>query len=225
MSDGANPWLIGAGIVGSLYLMKPAHTPLGFAFYPRPPEHSKADFYAWLGPIARDTQRRTGIPASVRMAQAWRESRATGGGLNKLATVGRNLFGMKRGRCTMHYAIGSGAYATWEERPAGPTPERHEFAHYPSHYAGALQQCRLFYCAGAYASALAYRTNPRQFLERIGPIYATHSAYVEAVWNDVQHWDLTRYDLAPHEWALEAAIVGEQHKSTWLTAIGHGRPS
>lgn len=212
---------IAAALAGGVAIAKPAHTPWSFALYPAPPEQDKGEFYAWLGPMARDTQRRSGIPASVRMAQAWRESRQTGGGLSALAIDGRNLYGMKRGGCTGHYASGSGHYPTWEVRADGSREEvRAEFMHYPSHYASTLQQCRLFYCALAYWPALAHRADPLLFLAHMAPVYATDPNYAAAIANDIDHWDLTRWDLTPWEWDLEGDIVGERHLATWRRAVG-----
>lgn len=53
---------------------------------------AKADFIQTLGPIARENYKRTGILASVTMAQAILES---GWGQSTLAKNGNNLFGMK----------------------------------------------------------------------------------------------------------------------------------
>ena len=54
-----------------------------------------AEFFATIGPQASDAQRRTGIPASVTLAQAALESNW---GKSKLATEGHNLFGIKAGK-------------------------------------------------------------------------------------------------------------------------------
>jgi len=53
---------------------------------------AKADFIETIGPIARENYKRTGILASVTMAQAILES---GWGQSSLAKNGNNLFGMK----------------------------------------------------------------------------------------------------------------------------------
>lgn len=181
----------------------------------------KGAFYRWLAPIATEINRITGIPASVALGQAWRESKSgTHAGYSVLLTRHNNPLGLKLGTCTAELAIGSVTVDTWEFDPNNRTPGR--FAVFGSVYDAVLQRALMFYhpaCAGYYAEALQYRTNPRRFLEIIGPRYATDPAYVEGVWGDIETYDLTRYDVDPRAWALDSRYVSAEHIATWQRAV------
>ena len=138
--------------------------------------HDRADkraFYAWLAPIAQDVQRRTGIPASITLAQGFRESKSgVYAGYSELMSTYRNLYGMKAGGCTKKLAVGSVNLTTNEYQNGVLTPEPGSFAVYRNAYESTLQHALLFYCARVYAPALAWRSNPYQFLIHIAPYYA-----------------------------------------------------
>lgn len=202
-------------------------TPTRFLFTAerRPPEE-KAAFFAWLGPMAQHVMRRTGIPASVTLSQAWRESRGGDGRLSFLADAPHhNLYGMKAGSCGSEYATGSVRAGTWEDTNGNGRRDPDEgtgaeFAAFPNYYVSTLAHARLFYCAGAYSGALPYRSNAREFLYMMAPAYATDAAYAAAVWADVEHYGLTSYDLPAAAWALDPGIVPPVWVEAWRNATG-----
>lgn len=202
-------------------------TPTRFVFAAerRPPD-DKSAFFAWLGPMARHVMIRTGIPASVTLSQAWRESRGGDGRLSFLAAYPHhNLYGMKAGTCGSELATGTVRAGTWEDTNGNGRRDPDEgtgatFAAFPNYYVATLAHARLFYCAGAYSGALPYRSNARVFLDMMATAYATDAGYSAAVWADVEHYGLTSYDVPAAQWALDPGIVPPVWYAAWRNAVG-----
>ena len=151
---------LGLGSVAAASAVSKKGTPLAFTFFPEPPATGTPEFFRWLAPVARHVQRRTGIPASVTLAQALLES---GRGQSQLSSKYKNLYGMKWGSCTSRLATGTVDLKTGEVVHGAPVTITAAFATYASYYASTLQHALLFYCARVYQPALAYRGNALEF--------------------------------------------------------------
>lgn len=148
---------------------------------------------------AVEANAQSGIPASVSMAQAVLES---GWGKSDLARY-RNLFGVKAGKGWQGKTV---VLPTREYRNGRWVTEEAVWRVYPSYEAAFLDHATVFY-NGCYEEALAWRKHPRGFLERMAPVYATDPDYADKVWRIVEQFDLTRYDVAPEDWRLDASLV------------------
>ena len=156
-----------------------------------------ADFFAAIGPQASDAQRRTGIPASVTLAQAALESNW---GKSKLATEGRNLFGIKAGKAwrgavvlmpTREYLGGA-----WHTVTA-------QWRKYPNWQASIEDHARFLLENPRYVPALRLLDYPRNFavaLQTCG--YATDPAYALKLQQIMEKHSLTRFDVPRAQWAL-----------------------
>lgn len=166
------------------------------------------EFIATLAPHARETNKRMGIPASISLAQAILES---GWGKSQLAQKAKNLFGIKAGRSWTGPTLD---LPTKEFRNGQWVTEVARWRAYPSYTEAFIDHAKLFY-NGLYEDALAYRAQPKEFLQRIAPVYATDPRYVEKVWNLVTNYQLYAHDLKPAEWALDAKLVPERWYKQW----------
>lgn len=198
----------------------------------RPPATGAEDFIAWLGPSASSMQRRSGLPASVVVAQGGLES---GWGRSELAQRAGNLFGVKAGRSWMGPVISAttreyrnGEWVTvpgvWREFPssaaavAAGLPADSLFRVYRSPAAALEDHARVLY-NGLYEAAMAYRTQPFEFARLIAPVYATDPAYAEKITATMRARDLTRWDVPPDQWQLDESIVPPRHRETWRAAM------
>lgn len=201
----------------------------------RPPAAGPDAFVAWLGPIASSAQERTGIPASVVIAQGALES---AWGASQLAQRATNLFGVKAGSSWRGRVISSSTrevvngewitvpgswrvYPTVEYALADGQVRSSLFRVYDSTRAALLDQARVFY-NGLYEPALAYRRDPEMFARLIGPTYATDPAYSQKVISIMHARRLTSWDVPPHRWRLDPSIVPERHRATWAASIDAG---
>ncbi|MGP8269118.1 MAG: glycoside hydrolase family 73 protein [Terracidiphilus sp.] len=141
-------------------------------------------------PAAMASQRSSGIPASVALAQAILES---GWGQSDLATKANNYFGIK-----------ATANATPDEYAEFPTSEfvdgrrvaiLAKFARYSSPADSFAAHTRLISQASRYAPAMAVKANPSAFateLQMCG--YSTNPNYASSLMQIVNEFDLTQYD-------------------------------
>ncbi|CQR43701.1 putative mannosyl-glycoprotein endo-beta-N-acetylglucosamidase domain [Thiomonas sp. CB3] len=155
------------------------------------------DFFAAIGAQASDAQRRTGIPASVTLAQAALESNW---GKSKLAIDGHNLFGIKAGKGwrgpvvlmpTREYLSGA-----WHTVTA-------QWRKYPNWQASIEDHARFLHDNPRYTPALRCVDDPRAFataLQECG--YATDPAYAAKLHGIVARHTLTQYDVPRRQWAL-----------------------
>lgn len=194
---------------------------------------SKADFIAWLGPMAQAQQVRTGLPASVLIAQAAQENGWAGSELMRRAN---NLHGIKAFSSWTGPVISA---STWEERNGVKVPVKGTwriypnrtaaladgavvdsiFRYYPTPEAGVRGYAEVIYRSGLYEAALAYRRDAFTFAALVGPSWATHSAYVAAVHSIMRSNNLTALDVPFERWNLDAAIVPPRHMATWAAAV------
>lgn len=171
------------------------------------------DFFRKLAPYAQEAQRRTGIPASVSLAQAALES---GFGRSGLAKTANNLFGIKAGRSwkgkTVTLPTREWVNGQWVTVDA-------VWRAYDTPLEAFLDHGRLFY-NGLYDAALPYRSSPEEFVKRIAPIYATDPKYADKLLTIIRRYALTQYDLPPSQWALDPAIVPAKWYQAWAKAVG-----
>jgi len=178
------------------------------------------EFIAWLAPHARAGNRRTGIPASVVIAQAALES---AWGDSRLAREAANLFGIKAGRSwrgrvisapTREYIDGEwitlpGAWRVFPNSDAAVAaglPASSLFRYYSSPLESVEDHARVIY-NGLYAAALANRSEPEAFANALTGVYATDPHYGTKLITTMRARDLTRFDVPPAEWALDPGLV------------------
>lgn len=152
----------------------------------------QAHFLARFVPAALALQERTGLPASVVLAQAILES---DWGRSELARRHHNYFGIKaHGRPT---ASAVARYPTTEFRHGRPRREKAGFARYES-VEECLQDYAVVLSRRRYAPARAVAANPPAFaraLQRCG--YATDPRYAHKLLILIRRYRLDQYDREP----------------------------
>lgn len=185
-----------------------------------------------LAPHAQASQRRTGIPASVTMAQAILES---GWGRSGLAKEANNFFGIKAGswpgrvysgttweqdRATGKRTTYKGTGFSYGSKQAALAHGAHPvtlFRHYDSFEDGLTDKARVFY-NGYYDEALPWRSRSLEFLERMAPTYATDLLYGQKLKQLISRYNLLQYDVHPKDWDLDASLVPEPWYGLWARA-------
>lgn len=148
----------------------------------------QASFLKRLSPAVLAVAERTGLPASVVLAQAILES---DWGRAALARRNRNLFGIKA-----HGPDGV-VYATAEFNGNRPRRTRARFARYAS-YEECLEDYARLLARPRYARARAVAANPFAFaaeLQRGG--YSTDPRYARKLTLLIRRYRLTEYDSVP----------------------------
>lgn len=151
---------------------------------------AEASFIDEVSPSARASQRATGIPASITIAQAILES---GWGKTRLASEDFNYFGIK--------AIPGQDYAEFktEEYLKGEKEQvEARFARYKTPGESFRAHTYLLSHLERYALAMQQRGNPISFalaLQKCG--YSTNPHYASALMDLVVEFNLTTYDLQP----------------------------
>ena len=155
-------------------------------------ESEKAALIRWLSAYAVREQSRSGIPASITIAQAILETgwlRAETPVRRRMVLEAKNLFGIKG------------------EGPAGfveiPTTEYEhgrtitviaKFRAYHNYSESFEDHSRLLTTSPYYSGALKYRNDPRKYIREVARNYATDPAYAEEVWSIVRRYNLRRFD-------------------------------
>lgn len=173
----------------------------------------KHPFFDELVPYAQEMQRRTGIPASVALAQAALES---GFGKSLLSKQAKNLFGIKAGRSWKGETI---SLPTTEYYQGKPVRVMARWRKYNSYLDAFIDLARVYYNR-LYDEALPYRQNPREFIKRAAKTYATDPQYAEKVIALIDKYQLDQYDVPPSKWALDRRIVPETWYQAWAKAYG-----
>lgn len=164
---------------------------------------TEKEFVSYIGPLAADDMKRTGILASVTAAQAILES---GYRSTVLAVKANNLFGMKATLSGNNWpSEWDGQTYTKETKEQDKNGKEYTvtaaFRKYASHAASIKDHSD--YLAGAKnGSALRYAglIGEKDYKTAITIIknggYATDTQYIEKICNIIQRWDLTQYDTA-----------------------------
>ena len=145
---------------------------------------------AVAGP-AQDSQRRTGVPASVTIAQAIHES---GWGISKLAREANNYFGIK----AFNHPNPAEVYwiETWEVVDGEDVMVLDPFRAYKSLQESIADHGLFFVRNSRYAPARAMAHDARAFAQAIADAgYATDPAYAAKLVRLMDQYDLYQYDL------------------------------
>ena len=149
------------------------------------------EFILSVAPGARESQRKTGVPASVTLAQAILES---DWGRSRLTREAKNLFGIKA-----HREPGSaGVYniSTWEVYGGANVTVMAAFKAYHTFADSIVDHGRWFHENSRYWRALEVRDNPREFARAINAAgYATDPAYSAKLIALMERHDLFAFDV------------------------------
>lgn len=167
--------------VSSAAIQQPVHQSFG----------SDSEFIAAVGAAARRSQKTTGVPASVSVAQAILES---DWGRSRLARQGNNLFGIK--------ALGDNTgpagvvtLATWEHVDGRDVVVQAPFKAYFTLEQSIDDHGQFFVRNRRYAQALAAAGDPKAFAEAIQDAgYATDPSYAAKLIGLMDRYDLYRFD-------------------------------
>ena len=150
------------------------------------------EFILSLAGAAQESQRMTGVPSSVTLAQAILES---DWGRSRLAREAKNLFGIKahtRPGTAGVYNVGS----AWEVLGGAHVMTPESFKAYQTVADSIVDHARWFHDQPRYAGALQVRDDPRAFVEAIAAAgYATDPRYAEKVLRIMDRFNLYAYDL------------------------------
>ncbi|MBW3084638.1 Exo-glucosaminidase LytG [Austwickia sp. TVS 96-490-7B] len=157
------------------------------------PAKSQSTFIATLAPAARQSQRATGVPASVTLAQAILES---GWGQSKLASQSNNYFGIKCLSGTGPYAKGCITMTTQECAKGKCSPQKASFRTYGTVAASMKDHGNFLRVNPRYAKAFSYTRNPDQFAREIHKAgYATSPTYAATLISVMRTYRLYLYDV------------------------------
>ncbi|WP_240421864.1 glucosaminidase domain-containing protein [Paenibacillus periandrae] len=144
-------------------------------------------FFQQYGPLAQEESRRSGVPASVTLAQAVEEG---GWGTSELASKYYNFFGIKK-----HDWTGNTVLMWTTEVINGVTKKvQAEFRAYPNAIAGFADHTKFLLDNSIYAIALS-KKNPYEFANEIHRAgYATNPQYSTNLKNLMHDYNLLQYD-------------------------------
>ncbi|HET6320341.1 MAG TPA: glucosaminidase domain-containing protein [Chloroflexota bacterium] len=147
-------------------------------------------FIASIGEAAVESADRTGVPASVTIAQAILE---TYWGSSRLAREANNYFGIKAQ--TKGGSAGSVLFDVWEVIGGRNVVQREAFRAYNSIAESFIDHGLFFVENGRYAGAMAARGNAKQFAREINRAgYATDPSYATKLIGLMDRYNLYRYD-------------------------------
>lgn len=164
---------------------------------PIPPGASswQRDFILSVARGARESQRATGVPASVTLAQAIIES---DWGRSKLTRDANNLFGIKA--FNVPGTAGTYDIGTREVYSGGSVMVMASFKAYATLDDSIVDHGNWFYDNSRYRGALAVKDDPRAFARAISAAgYATDPGYAPALINLMDRYNLYAYDVQPGE--------------------------
>jgi flagellum-specific peptidoglycan hydrolase FlgJ len=151
----------------------------------------QAEFIQTAAQAARESQRATGVPASVTIAQAILES---DWGLSQLSQQGQNYFGIKAQ--SLPGSAGVVWFNTWEVLNGRNVVQHEPFRAYASASDSFVDHGLFFIQNARYAAALAVRNDPREFARRINQAgYATDPNYAAKLIGLMDRFNLYAYDL------------------------------
>ncbi|NHN33140.1 glucosaminidase domain-containing protein [Paenibacillus agricola] len=144
-------------------------------------------FFKQYGPIAQEESRKSGVPASVTLAQAVEEG---GWGTSELASKYFNFFGIKKHNWT------GNTVSMWTNEVINGITQRvlAEFRAYPNAIAGFADHTKFLLDNSRYAAALSMN-NPYEFANEIHRAgYATNPNYSTNLKNLMHDYNLLQYD-------------------------------
>jgi flagellum-specific peptidoglycan hydrolase FlgJ len=147
-------------------------------------------FIASIGEAAVASQDRTGVPASVTIAQAILE---TYWGSSRLAREANNYFGIKAQ--TRQGSAGTVWFDVWEVIGGRNVVRSEPFRAYNSIAESFVDHGRFFVENGRYAGAMAARDDAKQFAREVNRAgYATDPAYASKLIALMDRYNLYRFD-------------------------------
>jgi LysM repeat protein len=153
------------------------------------------EFILSIAPGARESQRRTGVPTSVTLAQAILES---DWGRSKLTREANNLFGIKAQRGPG--SAGTYEINTWEVYGGQNVTVFAAFRAYASLADSIADHGRWFHDNSRYHEALTVKHDPRAFAYAINAAgYATDPAYAPKLIRLMDRFNLYAYDVPAEE--------------------------
>jgi flagellum-specific peptidoglycan hydrolase FlgJ len=159
--------------------------------YPSSATESQAAFILGIAEPARVSQRETGVPASVTIAQAILESYW---GSSRLAREANNFFGIKareRGG-----SAGVVWFNVWEHIGGRDVVQNQPFRAYQDLTDSFVDHGLFFVQNGRYATAMANAHDPRAFAQHIGAAgYATDPGYAAKLIGLMDRFNLYAYDI------------------------------
>ncbi|WP_205325665.1 sporangiospore maturation cell wall hydrolase GsmA [Glycomyces sp. YM15] len=160
---------------------------------PSIPRGGTSGFINAHAPAAQASDRATGVPASVTIAQAILES---GWGKGALAREDHNLFGMKCFGSPGDHAIGCRDYATFECSPTGGCFDMNAtFRAYRNVADSYRDHGALLSNWSRYATAMDHANDPKRFAREIHKAgYATDPKYSDKLIGIMDGYDLYRFD-------------------------------
>ncbi|WP_051704117.1 sporangiospore maturation cell wall hydrolase GsmA [Glycomyces sp. NRRL B-16210] len=160
---------------------------------PTIPRGGNAGFIKAQAPAAKASDKATGVPASVTLAQAILE---TGWGRGALAREDHNLFGMKCFGSPGAHAVGCRDYATFECSPtAGCFDIKATFRAYGSVADSYRDHGDLLANWSRYATAMKHADDPKRFAKEIQKAgYATDPKYADKLIGIMDQYNLYQYD-------------------------------
>jgi flagellum-specific peptidoglycan hydrolase FlgJ len=147
-------------------------------------------FIASIAEAAVESADNTGVPASVTIAQAILESYW---GSSRLAREANNYFGIKAQ--TRGGSAGSIWFDVWEVIGGRNVMQAQAFRAYTTIAESFVDHGRFFTENGRYGSAMAVRSDARQFAREVNRAgYATDPSYASKLIGLMDRYDLYRYD-------------------------------
>jgi len=165
----------------------PALSPEGAAS-----ESEKAALIEWLASYAVREQQRSGVPASITIAQAILETgwlRRETPVRRRMVLEAKNLFGIKG-----EGPAGSVEIPTQEHENGQVITIVANFRAYHSYAESFQDHSNLLTTSDYYAYAMKYRDDPRRYIREVAKNYATDPDYADEVWSIVERYNLTRFD-------------------------------
>lgn len=158
--------------------------------FPRLGNTPQEQFIASIGEAAVDSADRTGVPASVTIAQAILESYW---GSSRLARDANNYFGIKSQ--TKAGPAGSVWFDVWEVIGGRNVVQSQAFRAYNTIAESFIDHGLFFVENARYGAAMAAKDDARQFAREINRAgYATDPAYASKLIGLMDRYDLYRYD-------------------------------
>ncbi|WP_198667103.1 sporangiospore maturation cell wall hydrolase GsmA [Glycomyces dulcitolivorans] len=160
---------------------------------PSVPRGGNQGFISAHAAAAQASDRDTGVPASVTLAQAILE---TGWGKGALAREDHNLFGMKCFGSPGDHALGCRDYATFECSPTGGCFDMDAtFRAYASVEDSFQDHGDLLSNWSRYATAMDHADDPQRFAREVHKAgYATDPKYADKLIGIMDDYDLYRFD-------------------------------
>ncbi len=168
-------------------------TPVPDPRAPQPSAFGTVDgFIQAVGEAARRSQTKTGVPASVTVAQAILESDWGRSGLSRRAY---NLFGIKA--LSGPGPAGAIVMSTWEHLAGNDTVVKDAFRAYHSFEESVDDHGHFFVRNARYKQALTFAGDPDAFAQEIQRAgYATDPSYASKLITLMQRYDLYRFDAS-----------------------------